>query len=178
MTLSNLLMTAHVNKAAEADKGVFDILEEVARDYLTKELYEQASGLFDPNTTLRTDFDEYQRGVVELVARITGSDDKDDVASIISEGTATGHMLTAADFGTGINGDLLYIGPLAEAQEFICKNDNTVDTNLNPTTRLWRVELSDGNSFGVADTLEMAWRYAMGAEFGPIDENFVPFRLK
>jgi hypothetical protein len=178
MTLSNLLMTAYVNKASEAGKGVFDILEEVAREHLTDELYEQAAGLFDPNTTLRPSFNEYARGIVELVQRFTGSDDKDDVASIISERTNTGYLLTAADFGTGINGDLLYIGPYNDAIDFIREHDNTVTVERKIETGKWRVELSDGNSFGVADTCEMAWRYAIAAEFGPIDDGFVPFRLK
>lgn len=177
MTLSNLLMTAWVNKASEAGSGVWDILEEVAREHITNELFDQAAGLLDPDTTIRTDFNEYQRGVVELVQRVTGSDDKDDVASIISERTATGHMVTAADFGTGINGDLLYIGPLDPARDFINRNDNTGSCVRDFYTGLWRVELADGNSFGVADTPEMAWRYAIGAEFGPIDEGFEPFRL-
>lgn len=90
-----------------------------------------------------------------------------------------GYFLTAADFGTGINGDLLYIGPLGTAQDFIQRNDGTAKVErVDYSERLFRVELADGNSFGVADTPEMAWRYALAAEFGPMDENFVPFYLK
>jgi hypothetical protein len=90
-----------------------------------------------------------------------------------------GHLLTAADFGTGINGDLLYIGPLGVAKDFMHKTDNTVTIErVDYSDKLWRVELADGNSFGVADTKEMAWRYALAAEFGPIDEEFEPFRIR
>lgn len=177
MTLSNLLKTAYVNKGAEAGVNVWDILEEVAREHLTNELFDTAASLFDANTTLRTDFNEYARGVVELVQRVTGSDDKDDVASIISERTATGHMLTAADF-TEVGDNLLYIGPFVEAVRFIRDNcDVTKDAVRNIQTGLYTVELDGGNVWGHGDTPEMAWRYAMGAEFGPIDDEFKPFRL-
>lgn len=178
MTLSNLLMTAYVNKASEAGKGVFDILEEVAREHLTAELYTTAASLFDPNTVLNPEANEYHRGVTELVQRVTGSDDKDDVASIISEGTSTAHLLTATDFVEDANGSLLYIGPLDPAITFI-KNNNEVDgPNRHILTGKWTVKLDGGNVWGTADTSEMAWRYAIGAEFGPLDEGFTPFRLK
>jgi hypothetical protein len=174
-------MTAHVNKASEAGKGGFDILEEVARDYLTEELYKQAAGLFDPDTIIKPEENEYQRGIVELIMSFTGqtSDDKEDIASTLTERLSTAYMLTERDFGTGINGDLLYIGPLKEAQDFIHKHDNTVLVErVQYSKNLMRVELAEGNSYGVGDTEELAWRYALAAEFGPMDENFVPFRLK
>lgn len=90
MTLSNLLMTAYVNKASEAGKGVWDILEEVAREHLTNELFDQAAGLLDPDTTVDLN-NEYHRGLTELIMRVTNrdSDDKEDVAQIISERTMT-----------------------------------------------------------------------------------------
>ena len=95
----------------------------------------------------------------------------------LTEEDLLGYLLTAADFGTGINGDLLYIGPYKVATDFIRGQVSVDVTSVAGDTR-WRVELADGNSFGVAETLEMAWRYALAAELGPIDENFVPFRLK
>jgi len=180
MTLSNLLMTAYVNTASEAGKSVWDILEEVAREHLTAELYKQASGLFDPDTVIDTRKNEYQRGVTELILRFTGTevDDIGDVATTISEGTSTAHLLTAADFVEDANGSLLYIGPLYPAMQFI-KNNNEVDgPNRHILTGKWTVKLDGGNVWGTADTAEMAWRYAIGAEFGPIDEGFSPFRLK
>jgi hypothetical protein len=148
-------------------------------DHQIENVYKQAASLFDPDTELNLNND-YDLAVTELVLRLLGMDsgDKYDVAKIISEHTSTAHLLTEADFGTGVNGDLLYIGPYNVAKDFIKRHDSTTETNFNHSTRLWRVELADGNSFGVADTLEMAWRYAMAAEFGPIDDGFVPFRLK
>jgi hypothetical protein len=89
-----------------------------------------------------------------------------------------GHRLTAADFATGINGDLLYIGPLAPAQNFIKKEHTVSRIDRDIKTGLYRVELDEGNVFGVADTPEMAWRYALAAELGPIDEEFHEFHLK
>lgn len=149
-------------------------------DTQIERVYEAAASLFDPDTTLDLSR-EYDRGVTELVTRMMGidSDDKDDVAGIISDYTSTAHMLTVADFGTGVNGDLLYIGPLKVAQDFIYKHDNTVQIErVRYSETLMRVEMADGNSYGVGDTEELAWRYALAAEFGPIDEEFHPFRLK
>ena len=153
-------------------------LEQIARDYLTNELYEQAAGLFDPNTRLNIEKDEYQRGVTELVMRFTGtdSDDKEDVAEVISQRTGI-YRLTAADFGTGFNGDALYIGPLEPAITFV---KQTCQWSVKQTQNgLVHVELDGGNCFGVADTLELAWRYALAAElYGNSGETFEPFLLK
>lgn len=89
-----------------------------------------------------------------------------------------GHLLTAADFVEDAHGSLLYIGPLYPAMQFI-KNNNEVDgPNRHILTGKWTVKLDGGNVWGTADTAEMAWRYAIGAEFGPLDEGFSPFRLK
>lgn len=174
MTLANNLQTAYVNNTSWED------MAKLVRDQFTEELYKDAEGLFDPDTIIKPEENEYQRGIVELIMSFTGqnSDDKEAIAAKITEALSTAHLLTAADFGTGINGDLLYIGPFTEAETFIRANDNTVTVNRNIMTGLWRVELADGNSFGVADTPEMAWRYALAAEFGPIDDEFQPFRLK
>lgn len=152
--------------------------ENASVDHQIENVYKTAADLFEPNTVLNTE-DEYMRGVIDLVQRLLGMDDgdKEDIAQNISEGTGV-YRLTAADFGTGVNGDLLYIGPFAVAQDFFYKNDNTATFKRDIVYGVWRVELMDGNSFGVGDTLEMAWRYAMAAEFGPIDDGFVLFFLK
>jgi hypothetical protein len=138
-------------------------------------LFREAAGLFDPATVLNVEKDEYQRGVTELVTRFTGSDDKEDVASIISERTGI-YRVTAQDFGTGINGDPLYVGPLAVAVAFVKATcewavTQTADDKV-------RVELDGGNCFGVADTPEMAWRYVVAAElYGNSGDTFEPFLL-
>lgn len=171
MTLANDLKTAYVNNASWED------MEKLSRERFMDELFDAAADLFDPNTTLNVDTDEYHRGVTELVARITGSDDKDDVASIISERTATGHMVTAADF-TRVGDSMLYIGPFAEAVRFIRDNcDVDKDAVRNIQTGLYTVELDGGNVWGHGDTPELAWRYAMGAEFRSLEGDFEPFRL-
>jgi hypothetical protein len=42
-----------------------------------------------------------------------------------------------------------------------------------------RVDLDNGNCWGIADTPEMAWRYAVAAElYGNSGETFEPFRLE
>lgn len=60
-------------------------------DHQIENVYKQAADLFDPNTVLDIEKDEYARGVVELVTRLLGmdSDDKEEVAAIISEQTMT-----------------------------------------------------------------------------------------
>jgi len=54
-------------------------------DEQIENVYAQATDLFDPGTVLDIDNDEYARGVVELVTRLLGMDDKEDVADIITE---------------------------------------------------------------------------------------------
>lgn len=92
MTLANLLKTAYVNNTD------WDGMAEVAVNHMYGEIYAQAAGLFDPDTTLDLS-NEYHRGVVEVVMRFTGtdSDDKEDIAKNISERTSTAHMLAVDD---------------------------------------------------------------------------------
>ena len=157
---------------------VAETMEKVAREHLTAELYREASDLFDPKTVLDIDADEYQRGVTELIMRFTGtdSDDKEYVAQTISEGTGI-HRVTEQDFAVAIGGDPLYIGPLQPAIDFI-KGPNQSEVEVTPDGKGgWNVKFDGGNVWGNADTQEMAWRYALAAEFGPIDDEFVPFML-
>lgn len=60
-------------------------------DHQIENVYKQAADLFDPNTVLDIDKDEYARGVTELVTNLLGMDnaDKYEVAKIISENTLT-----------------------------------------------------------------------------------------
>ncbi len=127
MTLSNLLMTAYVNKASEAGKGVFDILDEVATNYFYGEIYKQAAGLFDPGTTLDLG-NEYHRGVTELVMRFTGtdSDDKDDVESIIS-GLTLGLRYFASEWAR-THGTHIYEGISADIQTWARGEEHRVFT--------------------------------------------------
>ena len=176
MSLSNLLMTAYVNKASEAGTGVWDILEKVAREHLTEELYRAASGLFDEASDVKDlDEDEYVRGMAEVIADLTGDDKYAVVAKIRAKIGA--YELTSKDFVEDRNGDLIYIGPLQIAIDFIKGPNKATVEVFRPVGGGWRIELDEGNVFGQADTQELAWRYALGAEFGPLDENFVPFML-
>jgi hypothetical protein len=148
-------------------------------DHQIENVYKQAADLFDPDTVLDIEEDEYQRGVVELVTRLLGmdSDDKEDVASIISQHTSTAYRVTAADFGTGINGDALYIGPLEVAVAYV-KQECEWQVTQTPNNQV-RVDLDNGNCWGIADTPEMAWRYAVAAElYGNSGDTFEPFRLE
>lgn len=169
-TLADKFKTAYVNRTD------WETMEQVARDHLTDELFKAAASLLDPRTRLQTESNEYHRALAELVQRFTGSDDFDDVVDIISERTGV-YRVTAADFGTGINGDPLYIGPLEPALAFI-KQECTWEVTQTADDKV-RVDLDGGNCFGVADTPEMAWRYAVAAELvGNSIENFTPFLLK
>lgn len=177
MTLSNLLMTAYVNRASEAGKGVWDILEKVAREHVTEELYKDAANLLDTNTIV-TDDNEYHRGMVELIMEWNGmgSDDKEEIAAEISKRTGL-HQITSADFAPLPTGGDLYIGPLDAAIKFIKgPNASEVEEGVLPNG-MYNVKLDGGNVWGTADTREMAWRYAIGAEMGPIDDEFEPFFL-
>lgn len=170
MTLKNKLQTAYVNRTSWED------MEQIAREHLFEEMYVQAADLFDPNTKLNIEKDEYARGVVELITRVTGSDDKEEIADAISERTGI-YRVTAADFGTGANGDALYIGPLEPAVRFVKQECEWTVTPMKSGKTL--VQLDGGNCFGAADTEELAWRYAIAAElYGNDGSIFRPFLLK
>jgi hypothetical protein len=152
-------------------------MEKVARDHLTEELYKCAASLLDPNTIV-TDDDEYHRGMVELIMEFTGqsSDQKEDIAGRISELTGL-HYLTKADFLIAGDETLLYVGPLEAAIDFIKgPNGSEVAEKVLPNGK-YNVQLDGGNVWGTGDTRELAWRYALAAEFGPIDDEFAPFVL-
>lgn len=148
-------------------------------DHQIENVYTQAADLFDPDTILNIEEDEYQRGVVELVMNLLGmdSDDKEDIASNISDRTKTAYRVTAADFGTGIGGDALYIGPLEVAVAYV-KQECEWEVKQTEDGKV-TVQLDGGNCWGTADTPEMAWRYAVAAElYGNSGETFEPFRLE
>ena len=84
------------------------------------------------------------------------------------------HYLTAEDFTTGIGGDLLYIGPLADALAYAKRYGDYDGEPTQNETGMWDVTLLTGDNWGRGDTPELAWRYVFGAYFGPIDENFHP----
>jgi len=100
------------------------------------------------------------------------------------------HMLTIKDLETRDNGDTYYTGPLDEAKAFI--EDWTASTESRYTKAgkvryavFLTMDSGDGepasndncNTFGIGDTSEEAWRYALGAEFGPADDEFSAFPL-
>lgn len=147
-------------------------------DHQIENVYKQAANLFDTNSVLDVDKDEYARGVVELVMMLLGmdSDDKQEIADIISERTGT-YRVTRQDFGIGANGDALYIGPLNVAIASIKRTCEWEVKTCNSGKSIL-VELDGGNCFGAADTEEMAWRYAIAAEFyGNTGDTFEPFLL-
>jgi hypothetical protein len=148
-------------------------------DHQIANVYKQAADLFDSNTVLDIEKDEYARGVAELVTRLLGMDSGDvaDVAKIISEKTGA-YRVTRADFGTGLNGDALYIGPLNVAMEFI-KRTCVWEVKACNSGKSVLVELDGGNCFGADPSAEMAWRYAIAAElYGNSGDTFEPFFLK
>jgi hypothetical protein len=100
------------------------------------------------------------------------------------------HMLTIKDLETRPDGTY-YTGPLEEAKAFIADWINSTEARYRDRTGKLRyavyltLEVGDGkpasndncNDIGVGDTNEEAWRYALGAEFGPADDNFSAFPL-
>ena len=88
------------------------------------------------------------------------------------------HRLTAKDLPE-INGMSFYAGPLAPAIEFVKKHkEHDADPKRDITSGSWSVTLQDGNIWGQGDTPEMAWRFALGALFGPADDEFMELDLK
>jgi hypothetical protein len=154
----------------------FETMEKVAREHLTEELFREASGLFDPNTVLNTEKDEYQRGVAELVQRFTGSDDLDDVAQIISERTGV-YRVTDQDFALSPGGGSIYIGPFDVAVAYV-KQECEWEVKQTDDGKKVHVELDKGNCWGTSDTPEMAWRYAIAAELYGSGDTFEPFLLQ
>lgn len=96
---------------------------------------------------------------------------------------AWNYVLTVDSFETR-HGDLYYTGPLEPAQAFVKRDQGTSETQLE--NGLWEVLVGysadpvtwdNAAEWGRGETLEEAWRFALGAVFGPIDEEFVPFEL-
>ncbi|QFG12145.1 Hypothetical Protein OBI_RACECAR_305 [Arthrobacter phage Racecar] len=96
------------------------------------------------------------------------------------------HMLTIKDLEERLDGTY-YTGPLEEAKAFIrkeCfvteatyvregKDKVAVLLGLNGDFVTW----DNCNDYGVGDTSEEAWRYALGGEFGPANDEFSAFPL-
>lgn len=149
-------------------------------DHQIENVYTQAADLFDRNTVLDIEKDEYQRGVVELVTRLLGMDvgDVKEVAKIISERTGA-YRVTEKDFAIVNGGDALYVGPLYPATEFIkrtCEWEVTSKDFKDGVNVV--VTLDGGNCWGAHTSAEMAWRYAIAAElYGNTGETFEPFYL-
>lgn len=95
------------------------------------------------------------------------------------------HMLTIKDLETRPSGTY-YVGPLEAAQAFIRSYSNvSVSSRANGR---WSVfidqdgvdgvaTLENCNEYGNGATAEIAWRWALGAAFGPADDEFSAFPL-
>src|SRR4030095_2380377 len=143
--------------------------------HIEEKLYTAASNLFEKDTVLDLDKDEYVRGMAEIMAAFLLADKFRWVDNIHKRRGAS--QLTDKDFIESPDRGLLYIGPLDVARDFIKGPNKTEVAVFRTNTGRWRVEFDGGHVFGVADTEELAWRYALGGEFGPIDEGFVPFTI-
>lgn len=99
------------------------------------------------------------------------------------------HMLTIKDLETRPEGTY-YTGPLEEAKAFIrdwvasteaCySKDGVVRYSVYlsmDTGNGEEASFNNCNDFGNGATSEEAWRYALGAEFGPADDEFSAFPL-
>lgn len=73
-------------------------------------------------------------------------------------------------------GDTYYTGPLMVAQD-AARKDRHVHKGQRPDG-VWFVHLCDDFAgeqvaeWGNGSTIEQAWRFALGAYFGPIDEEY------
>lgn len=144
--------------------------------HIEEKLYTAAADLFEDDSVLDLDKDEYVRGMAEVMADFLGVDKYDVVVNI--QARLGQYLLTDKDIAE-TNKGLIYLGPLKIAQDFIKGPNKTyveVFSAKNPGD-MWRVEFDEGNVWGSADTEELAWRYALGGEFGPTDEGFEPFML-
>lgn len=80
-----------------------------------------------------------------------------------------------------------YTGPLKLAKKMIRKqyavtvsdfvNQNETRVHVMFAINGERATDSNCNDFGNGPTSEVAWRYALGAEFGPLDDEFAPFTI-
>jgi hypothetical protein len=98
------------------------------------------------------------------------------------------YTVTANDFEVR-NGDLYYTGPLDEAKRFVQKFHGTsehVVTLKDGVTTVHQVliaygtdtpTIEDAAEWGNGPTPEDAWRWVLGAVFGPLDNEFQPVEL-
>lgn len=79
-------------------------------------------------------------------------------------------------------GGTLYIGPLSPAKRF-ARSERRVKVTVNRGHTVRTVEFHDHPDepsvaeFGRAPDQHMAWRYALGALFGPLDDQYEEDRL-
>lgn len=96
------------------------------------------------------------------------------------------HFLTIKDLDTRPEGTY-YTGPLEEAKDFLRSYSN-VTVSFQPGRSVTVFINQDGgtdevadwgncNEFGKGPTEEDAWRFALGAAFGPADDEFSAFPL-
>jgi hypothetical protein len=96
-------------------------------------------------------------------------------------------MLTIKDLETRPEGTF-YTGPLDEAKDFIRSGYSVTEqsyvlegesrfTVLFGFTEDGPVSFDNCNDYGNGSTAEEAWRYALGGEFGPADDEFSAFPL-
>lgn len=95
------------------------------------------------------------------------------------------HTVTPADLVEDANGDCKYVGPLEPAQQFIREDcavtvlheGQRVSVLVSTTDRPDTVTWETCDSWGTGPDEETAWRYVIGAEFGPADSEFEPFDI-
>lgn len=96
------------------------------------------------------------------------------------------HMLTIKDLQTRPEGTY-YTGPLGEAKDFIRTEYSVTESSysVKGQTRYTvmfglngdQVTWSNCDDYGNGTTMEESWRFALGAAFGPADDEFSAFPL-
>jgi hypothetical protein len=97
-------------------------------------------------------------------------------------------MLTIKDLEERDNGTY-YLGPLEPAKEFMREIQGVTESSYRERFNDKRsylvcftmdeepATLDNCNDYGRGETLEDAWRYALGGEFGPANDEFSAFPL-
>jgi len=92
-------------------------------------------------------------------------------------------MLTAGQLEERTGGTF-YTGPIEPAQNYLARHGYDTDSfpEHGKTTVLVgytgeKVTWANCAEFGRAETPEIAWRYALGAAYGPVDDEFAPIDL-
>lgn len=79
--------------------------------------------------------------------------------------------------------NLVFTGDLEAAKAFVQQGHGTTE-GANSDGSLVEVLIGydlgpvvweDTAEYGRANTADMAWRFALGAHFGPLDDEFIPF---